>query len=294
MPHEVELLVDAKAGVGEGPIWDVRRQVLVWVSILAGEIHIYDPATKQDRVIDVGQQPGTVVMRKSGGMMLGVEKGFAAFDPDTGKLDIWSDPESDKPGNRFNDGKCDPAGRFWAGTMAYDGDKVTGSLYCLDTDGTVRKMVDGVTISNGIAWSTDGRTMYYIDSIFPRVDGFDYDVETGRIENRRTVIQVPQPREGVLPDGMTIDAEGNLWVAFWGGSSVVCFDPRTGKTLDRVDLPVSQVSACWFGGPDLMDLYITTARQGMDDAQLACEPLAGALFRARPGARGVEAVEFGG
>ena len=285
MAHQAELIVDAKAALGEGPIWDPRSDVLLWVNILEKQLRTYDPASDSDSVIELDQMPGTVVPRASGGLMLALEGGFASFDPDTNALEFITDPESDKPGNRFNDGKCDPAGRFWAGTMPYDAEAANGALYCLDTDGTLRKMISDVYCSNGIAWTADRKTMYYIDSVTRNVDAFDYDLATGDIANRRSVINVPEA-DG-MPDGMAIDVEDKLWVAQWGGRRVARWDPLTGKMIDMIQLPTSQVTACWFGGRDLDELYITSARTHLTDEGLANEPLAGGLFKARVGVKGL-------
>lgn len=225
--------------------------------------------------------------------MLALQDGFASLELETGAVHIIVDPEAHLPANRFNDGKCDPAGRFWAGTMPLKEDaRGTGSLYCLDRDLSVRKMLGNVSCSNGIAWSLDSKTMYYIDSPTRAVSAFDYDLATGNIANRREIIRTP-PEEG-FPDGMTIDAEGMLWVAYWGGSRVVRWDPRTGKRLAIIAVPVSCVTACWFGGPRLDELYITSARTGLDAATLAMQPYAGSLLRVRPGICGIEAFEFAG
>jgi len=208
---------------------------------------------------------------------------------------MLSDPEQDRPENRFNDGKCDPAGRFWAGTMlngAGESDPPHGSLYSLDAHHHVQHRLSGVRISNGICWSPDKTTMYFVDSPNRWVDAFDYDDATGAIGNRRVAVTVP--REYGMPDGMTIDAEGMLWVAGWGGGQVSRWDPATGKFLETIAVPASQSSACAFGGPNLDELYITSARIGLDAATLAHEPHAGSLFVARPGVKGTEAFEFAG
>ncbi|MCB0082528.1 MAG: SMP-30/gluconolactonase/LRE family protein, partial [Caldilineaceae bacterium] len=206
----VDLLLDTHALVGEGPLWDEQNQRLYWVDILSNRLYAYDPATGENRTWDVGQHVGTVVLRESGGVMLAVRDGFAAFDLETGELTLIADPEADQSGNRFNDGKCDPAGRFWAGTMAYENQTTQGSLYRLDTDMSVHKMVSDIGISNGIVWSLDHTTMYYIDSMAYTVRAFDYDNRSGDIANERVVVQVAS--EMGLPDGMSIDAEGMLWV----------------------------------------------------------------------------------
>ena len=291
----VELLLNLKADLGEGPIWHPPSQRLYWVNIMQGEVHVYDPATNTDRSVSVGQAVGTVVPRRSGGVMLALNHGFASLDLDSGMLTMLQDPEKYLPENRFNDGKCDPAGRFWAGTMlngAGESDPPHGSLYSLDANHQVKHRLGHIRISNGIAWSLDKTTMYYVDSPDRRVDAFDYDEATGEIGNRRVAVAVA--REYGMPDGMTIDAEGMLWVAGWGGGQVSRWDPSNGKFLETIQVPASQSSACAFGGPNLDELYITSARRGLDAATLAREPLAGGLFVARPGVRGTEAFEFAG
>jgi sugar lactone lactonase YvrE len=295
MPQTIpaELTLDAKALLGEGPIWDARKQVLYWVNIMGNEVHEFHPATGRDRVFDVGQPVGTVVPRRSGGVMVALRDGFAALDTDTGALTMVADPEAHLPQNRFNDGKCDPAGRFWAGTMRQAEDRAgAGSLYRLDPDLSVHKMWTNITVANGIAWSHDARTMYYIDTPTMMVVAFDYNVETGAIANPKPVVHTPDGPGG--PDGMTIDAEGMLWVAYWGGWRVVRWNPHTGEALAVIELPVERVTAPWFGGPNLDELYITSARTGLSADALAKQPHAGSLFVARPGVRGLPAFEFAG
>ena len=295
MATTVELLLDTKAELGEGPIWHAASQRLYWVNIMAGDVHVYDPATNTDRFITVGQPVGTVVPRRSGGVMLAVRHGFASLDLDSGAVAMLADADTDRPENRFNDGKCDPAGRFWAGSMlngAGEKDPPHGSLYSLDANHQVRRRLGDVRISNGLAWSPDKRTMYFVDSPDHRVDAFDYDDATGEISHRRTAVAID--REYGMPDGMTIDAEGMLWVAGWGGGQVSRWNPATGQFLETIHVPASQSSACAFGGPNLDLLYITSARTGLDAATLAREPRAGGLFVARPGAKGLEAFEFAG
>jgi sugar lactone lactonase YvrE len=292
MNYDVTLLVDAHAQVGEGPIWDSEKGVLYWVDIYSNMLYQYDPATGENRGYDIGQHVGTVVPRKSGGLMLALYQGFAAFDPATGQLTLIADPEAHLPENRFNDGKCDPAGRFWAGTMAYANQTTQGSLYRLDTDFSVHKMLGDIAISNGIVWSLDNQTMYYIDSYAYAVRAFDYDITSGDIANERVVVQVG--KEMGLPDGMAIDAEGKLWVAHFGGSCVRRWDPVTGKMLATIELPATQITACAFGGPDLATLYITSAALRLDEQALARTPHAGGLFCANPGVKGAPTFAFAG
>ena len=292
MDGTVELLVDERALVGEGPLWDEEEQVLYWVDILNSKLFIYDPASGENRTLDVGQHVGTVVTRASGGLMLAVREGFASFDLETQELTLIANPEAHVTGNRFNDGKCDPAGRFWAGTMAYENPKDSGSLYRLDTDLSVHKMFGGVAISNGIVWSLDHTTMYYVDTLRKNVRAWDYDNETGDIANERVVIDVPE--EAGMPDGMAIDSEGMLWVAHYGGARVSRWNPGSGELLEEIPLPVTQVTACAFGGPDLKTLFITSAAQELDAAELARQPLAGGLFAIETPYRGVPSFRFGG
>jgi sugar lactone lactonase YvrE len=236
---------------------------------------------------------GTVVPRRSGGVMVALRDGFAALDLDSGTLTMIADPETDLPQNRFNDGKCDPAGRFWAGTMRIAEDqKGAGSLYRLDADLSVHKMWGDITVANGIAWSHDAKTMYYIDTPTMTVVAFEYNLETGAIANPRPAIHTPNGPGS--PDGMTIDAEGMLWVAYWGGWRVVRWNPHTGEALAIIELPVERVTAPWFGGPNLDELYITTARVGLSEEALAKQPHAGSIFVAKPGVRGLAAFEFAG
>ncbi|MEZ4614958.1 MAG: SMP-30/gluconolactonase/LRE family protein [Caldilineaceae bacterium] len=292
MAMDVQLLVDNRSLVGEGALWDEQAQVLYWVDILSNMLYCYDPTSGENRSWDVGQHVGTVVLRERGGVMLALRDGFAGFDLTTGALTMIADPEAHIIGNRFNDGKCDPGGRFWAGTMAYEDQSVQGSLYRLDADLSVHKMLEDIGISNGIVWSLDQRTMYYIDSIAHTVRAFDYNNKSGAISNERVVIQVMN--EMGLPDGMAIDAEGMLWVAHFGGSCVRRWNPITGQIIGRVALPTAQITSCAFGGRNFDTLYITSAADGYDEEDFAREPHAGALFATQPGVRGVPTFRFAG
>jgi sugar lactone lactonase YvrE len=290
-----ECVLPAGARLGEGPIWDDRAQRLYWVDILSRAVHRFDPASGIDETAEVGQHVGTVVPRQRGGLMLAVREGLAEYEFGGPLRMVARPPTPEHPAcNRFNDGKCDPAGRFWAGTMHESvAVKRGGNLYCLERDFTLRRVVDGVTVSNGLAWSLDGRTMYYIDSPTFEVAAFDYDVATGAIGGRRVAVQVGQDMG--IPDGMTIDTEGMLWVAHWGGGCVRRWNPADGTVLAEIRVAVSQVSACAFGGAGLDQLYITTAAEDLTAEQRAAEPLAGGLFVcSNPGTRGVPAFAFAG
>jgi sugar lactone lactonase YvrE len=258
------------------------------VDIDGGLVHLYNPATGKNRTIEIGQPVGTIVPRAKGGAMVALRDGFAALDLESGDLTFLADPEKDLKGNRFNDGKCDPAGRFWAGTLGNKG----GALYRMDKDLSVHRMFGDVKCSNGIAWSLDRKTMYFIDTPTGYVEAWDYDDATGAIANRRVCIRIPKGNGH--PDGCTLDADGNLWVAHWDGWNVTCYDPRTGKQLRQIKLPVSKVTSVAFGGPNLDVLFITSAREGLSESELKEQPLAGGLFKVRPGVKGIPAPEFGG
>jgi sugar lactone lactonase YvrE len=287
----VGLLVDAAAEIGEGPLWDPRCGRLYWLDVFARRLHCYDPATSSDTVVVLSDMPGSLACRASGGLVAATPRGFCSLDPDTGAMSVLAAVEGDDDATRMNDGKVDPAGRFWAGTMG-DGTEPVGSLYRLDADLSVRPMVSGITIANGLGWSPDASTMYYIDTPTLTVDAFDFDVASGELENRRILVDLRSADVGG-PDGMAMDAEGCLWVATWGSGAVRRFSPE-GDPLEVVDVPTSATSSCAFGGPDLEDLYITTATHTLTDADRAAQPHAGGLFRYRPGVRGLPVPEFGG
>ena len=292
MSLKAVLLIDAHALVGEGPIWDADANVLWWVDIMSSELYAYDPQTGENRKWNVGQHVGTVVQRAAGGLMLAVQDGFAAFDPASGALEMLADPEANLPGNRFNDGKCDPAGRFWAGSMAYEDQSEQGSVYRMDTDHSVHRMIGDIGISNGIIWSLDARTMYYTDSLDFAIRAYDYDAATGGISNERVIIDIPKAMG--FADGFTIDEEGMLWVAHYGAGRVGRWNPDTATVLAEIDLPAVGVTACAFGGPGLDQLFITSASLRLSDAEKAQQPHAGGLFVAEVGVRGLAADKYGG
>lgn len=283
---DAELVCKSTARIGEGPTWDSRSNRLIWNDIPAGDLHLFDPESGDDQVVNVGEPLGTAVPRASGGFLLAVKSGFATIDLDTEKVEhIWQGVPDDL---RMNDAKCDPAGRFWAGTMG-DGSTPNGTLYRLDPDLTVTPVVDGLKISNGLAWTADGKTMYFIDSMSYGIDAFDYDVDTGAATNRRRVFDVGGGDE--LPDGMTIDIDDCIWVATWGGHHVLRLTP-TGEIDVEVRVPPTASSSCTFGGPNLDTLYITTA-SGVD-GDYAHEETAGSVFAVSTGHQGRPAVAFAG
>ncbi|HEU4702838.1 MAG TPA: SMP-30/gluconolactonase/LRE family protein [Conexibacter sp.] len=286
---DLELVV-AGDGLSEGPEWDERDDTLWWVDIVGQSVHHYDPATGTDVAFDLGQPVGAAVPRESGGLVVAIPNGFAAFDPTTGALDLIAEVEGDVPANRMNDAKCDSAGRLWGGTMSTDLtnlERGSAALYCLDTDCSVRKVLTGVSISNGLGWSPDDRTMYFIDTLTYGVDAFDFDVAAGTISNRRRLITFSEP-DG-MPDGMTVDAEGYLWVAVFRSWVLRRFAPD--GVLDAViRLPVPQATSCGFAGRDKSDLYVTTYRA----PDTPPDSPAGGVFRCRLPIEGRTATMFRG
>jgi sugar lactone lactonase YvrE len=292
MTYELQLIDDALATLGEGPCWDAVSQLLYWVDIVEKRVYVYDPAQQTKRMIQLELSPGTIVPRKSGGVALAMDRGFYALDLETEQLTLLADIPTEPAGNRFNDGKCDAAGRFWAGTMPLAGSLPDGSLYSLEQDHKVRHHLGGIYCSNGIAWNADNTVMYYIDSLTRQVEAFDFNLETGEIGNRRSVIRIPEG-EG-LPDGMTIDSDGMLWVAQWDGHKVSRWDPHSGERLEEIPLPAARVTSCTFGGEQLDELYITTARNGLSEDALAETPHAGGLFKIKTNVRGTVNHAFNG
>jgi sugar lactone lactonase YvrE len=287
----VELVLDIRAELGESPVWDDRRQRLVFVDIMRGHVHEFNPATGADHVLEVGQPVGSVALAEAGDWIVAAQDGFYRLDPDRGTLALIAHVEADLAGNRMNDGAVDAAGRFWAGTMEIIGTRERGCLYRLDPDGTVHCMLAPVSTSNGIDWSPAGDIMYYVDTPLGRIDAFNFALHTGAISYRRTFVNVPASFGH--PDGLVVDAEGFIWLALWQGAAVHRYAPN-GRLNRVVNLPVSLVTKCAFGGPDLDDLYITTARIGLDEAGQACELPAGGVFRVRPGVQGRPAHRYRG
>jgi len=286
----LEVVVHANATLGEGPSWDAEGNRLLWVDIELNLLHIYYPDSEEDFTYEIGQTIGAVVPYREDEVIVVLYEGFHKYQLSTGTLTFIANPEQYLPNNRFNDGKCDPCGRFWAGTMSLEGEGKCGSLYCLDHDLSVRKVLDDVSTSNGLGWSTDGCTMYYIDTPTRQVDAFDYDLDTGTTSNRRMAFKMPE--DTGYPDGMTVDAEGMLWIAEWNGGRVARWNPDTGQLLDQIVVPSGHVTSCVFGGRELEDLYITTACTGMKYELLEVQPLSGNLFRVKAGVKGQATIPF--
>ena len=286
-----ELAVDAHDQIGEGPSWDVGDQSLLWVDIAGQRVWRLDPAGGSTWQRTFDQMVGAVLPRAAGGLALCLQDGVWLADSDEGPVRRLVAIEPDDPDTRLNDVKVDRAGRLWGGTMALDARLDAGTFYRIGADGSVAVIARPTTISNGIDWSPDGALMYYIDSATHRVDVFDFDLASGRALGRRPFIRFEE--SAGLPDGMTVDAEGHLWVAFYDGWAVRRYTPA--GSLDRViHLPAARITSCAFGGPDLSDLYVTSATSGLDQMELAEQPHAGGLFVLRPGVAGLPSTPFAG
>jgi sugar lactone lactonase YvrE len=288
---DLRVVADVHADVGEGPCWDAAKRVVRFVDISPGLVYRYDPSDGSVHSRALGQEVSAVIPRAQGGLVVAMRDGIAFLDELDGTLDLVAPIELENPGNRMNDAKCDPAGRLWAGTMAFDFAPGAAALYRIAPDLSFVKVLEGVTISNGLGWSPDGDVMYYVDSGKYSVDAFDYDGANGEIANRRELVRFA-PEDG-MPDGMAVDAEGHLWIAFFHAAAVRRYTPQ-GRLDRQIRLPVALVTSVTFGGDDLRDLYITSAAYGLSAEQLAEQPHAGATFVCRPGVEGRPTVPFAG
>lgn len=269
---------------GEGPVWVGDR--LIYVDIESHKVVAFNPVSGNEQIWDVGQRVGTVVPRKSGGLVIAGDHGFAFLDEESGEVTQIADPEPEKENNRFNDGKCSPDGHFFAGTISLVKKEGDADLYRLSPELEVSKAYGPVTNSNGIVWSADGRICYYIDTPMKQVLAFDY--ADGLLSNSRRVVALNHIESS--PDGMAIDENGHLWIAFCHGACVTSFDPESGYEVQRVELPCLETTACAFGGPDLSDLYVTTGVHKTEK-----EEHAGRLFMIKGlGVKGQAANYFGG
>jgi sugar lactone lactonase YvrE len=277
----VEQITDVVAYHGEGPVWSPRWGGLRWVDMFAGDVLSLGPDGGVERR-HVGEVAAVVRPRVGGGAVIGIERGFALEEPD-GRVraleELWSDPSV-----RMNEGGCDPDGRFYCGSMAYDQRPGAASLYRLDPDGAVQVVLEGLTVSNGLDWSPDGRLAYYNDTATLSIAVYDYDRDAGLTGGR--VFASLDNR----PDGLTVDAEGGVWTALSDGGAVHRYTPD-GRLDAVIEVPARKVTACTFGGERLDELFITTSREGLEPGD---DPLAGALFRAVPGVSGLPVREFAG
>ncbi len=284
---QAKIILDAQAELGEGPAWDAKSDTLYWVDILGKRVHSHHGV--EDGFIQLDEMPGCLAPSKDGSLLVAARASILKLKPATAKQTILASV-SEPANNRFNDGKCDPAGRFLAGSMNMNERTPSGALYSFNGQ-TVTRLLTGIRISNGLAWSPDHKTLYYIDTPTREVKAFDYDLSTGQIAEPRVVISVPKSLG--WPDGMTSDTNGNLWIAMWSGAKVTRWDPRNGSLLEQTTLPAKNVTSCVFGGENLDELYITSARVGLDKADLTAYRYSGSLMRMKTKVQGMPTFEFG-
>jgi len=289
----VECVQREEAIVGESPVWCPAERALYWVDIAGQKIHRFHRASGVNDTFHLPEPVTALALRAKGGLVLSLKKDFALFDLESQQLTYLGNPERDKPDNRFNDAKCDPQGRFWAGTMGnVHWDAPSGALYRLDADGTISCYQKDVICANGMGWSPDNRVMYFTESFRYAIYAYDYQAETGVISNRRVFVTVDKA-SGAFPDGLTVDAEGHVWSVHNAVGRVVRYTP-SGKIERTIELPVPRPCGCIFGGESFDTLYITTARETLTLAQIAQYPLSGSLFAAVPGVRGIAEPLFAG
>jgi sugar lactone lactonase YvrE len=285
----VQCIADVHAVLGEGPVWVARESALYWLDIKGRKIFRIDEAGALQSW-DTPMRVGSLAPRASGGFIAGTDQGFAHIDPEAGEFEVLHHPEAHLPENRFNDGKVDRHGRFWAGTMDDTEQHVRGTLYRLHLE-SAGVAVDGeYKVTNGPAFSPSGDIMYHNDSALQVTYAFDLDAD-GELSSKRTFLQFDEG-DG-YPDGMTVDAEGCLWIAFWDGWCLRRFSPD-GELVSKLDMPVARPTSCAFGGPDLDKLFISSASIGLDEQALIMQPNAGGLFMVVPGVKGTPQVPFAG
>jgi sugar lactone lactonase YvrE len=283
---DIDVVVNERELLGECPLWDERTRTLWWVDILSPSLKKLSPSGRLE-VIPLGEAMGSFAFREKGGFVAGMKSGLYFFDVE--KREAVAKPEADLPQNRFNDGRCDRDGRFWAGTMPEPMREPAGSLYRLGADRKVERKRSGITVPNSLAWSPDGRTMYFADSPRRAIWAFDYDRASGEPSNERVFATT----QIGFPDGSCMDADGCLWNAEYGGSRVVRYTPQ--GRIDRIiEFPVTQPTSCCFGGSNLDTLYVTSATQRIEPELLAKQPLAGGLFAVHAGVTGLSEPEYGG
>jgi sugar lactone lactonase YvrE/DNA-binding IclR family transcriptional regulator len=290
--YQVTSLVESRAMLGEGPMWSPRDGKLYWVDILKPCIHCFNPADGKDTETPVGAMVSVAIPKATGGLLVAMPNGLMTFDPETKYLQPFCHPEAQRPSNRYNDGKCDRLGRLWIGTLDMGAAANRGHLYRVDPDRTWKLMESGISVANGLGWSPDDRRMYFTDSARGIVYSYDFDLMSGQISNRQPLISL-SAKEG-LPDGLTVDAEGCLWVALWDAWCVVRYSPK-GEEMLRIRVPVPRPTSCCFGGNNLDTLFITSATVRLSEDMLSRAPQSGSLFSVKiPGVRGLPEATFAG
>ncbi|MFA4870405.1 MAG: SMP-30/gluconolactonase/LRE family protein [Pedobacter sp.] len=287
---KAQLVLDIQSTLGEGAIWNHTDQRLYWVDIDQHLLHWFDPLTKLHQTSSLPKKITTVVPTLKEELLIALEDGIYNYNKSTNELQLRHvNPENNITGNRFNDGKCDPLGRFWVGTM---GKEQSAALYCMSKDYSLQTIQTGITNSNGILWSPDQKTMYYIDTPTSKVAAYNFNNNTGQVSNPQTVITIPSHIG--RPDGATIDSDGMVWIAMWGGYCVTRWNPKTGELLSTIEVPSKNITSCAFGGEKLDTLYITSAKGQMTNSDLADYPNSGGLFAIKPGISGIKSNFFAG
>ena len=289
---DADLLLDAGASLGECPVWNGATRRLLWVDINPGVVHELDVESGEDRATEIGPTVGAVALRASGGLVLARNHGVSTLSEDgTVTEAVVFEGEAGRDGRRMNDGQCDPAGRFWTGSIVMDKSGPNGALYRVEADRSTSVVRTGVSVSNGLGWSPDATTMYFIDSMSGGVDAYRYDRDSGEVTERRRFVDVDF--EHGEPDGLTVDADGCVWFAIWRAGEVRRYTPD-GELDTLVRVPASLTTSCCFGGADLDTMYITSATCDLTPEQRAAQPHAGALFVCRPGVTGLPTTPFAG
>lgn len=288
---EVECVLNYRSLLGESPVWSRKDKCLFWVDIEGYSFNRFNPITRENIATKTNQRISCLAIDSNDGFIVATENGFHKYNPQSNKLSLITDPENNIPNNRFNDGKCDRAGRFWAGTMVQKGLQKNASLYCLDNDYNCTKKYGGLILSNGIAWSPDDKVMYLADTRIPIVWAFDYDIQTADISNRRVFIEFDE-NEGV-PDGAAIDNLGGYWIAVPRASQVRRYTDK-GKIDTIIELPITKPTMCAFGGDGLTTIYITSNSYQFTKRQLEEQPLAGSIFALNLNYQGMPEPEFRG
>ena len=281
-----ELYIDASATLGESPAWDAKTQTLYWIDVLERRVY-----AGRKPILQLDHYVGSLAPRRNGGLVVAQRSGIWTLEPNMKRLKKLAVPRREYVHNRFNDGKCDPRGRFLAGTMDHNEKEASGALYSVSTDGKISRLLKGLRISNGLAWSPDGKTLYFTDTPTREVKAFDYDLRTGEVANPRVIIHFEKTFG--WPDGMTSDTDGNLWIAMWGGARISEWKPN-GTLLAQFGVPALNVTSCVFGGPAMNELFITTAMFGMDKTEFKKNPQAGGIFHMETNVTGMPTYEFGG
>ncbi|MBX9256791.1 SMP-30/gluconolactonase/LRE family protein [Desmonostoc muscorum CCALA 125] len=288
LQYPLHNILDARARLGEGPIWDSIKKQLYWIDIFNHRVHQFDPVTGKNRFFDVGDVVGAIATAGTDRLIMALRHHLAFLNTQTGEVTPILEIEGNLPSNRLNDGKCDPQGRFWFGSMSSI-EKPDASLYRYDTDGSLHVMETGLTISNGLGWSPNQEIFYLADSPKQKIYAYDFNSVTGNINNRRIFVDLTH--ESFYPDGLTIDSQGNIWSAMWNGWCVIRFN-RKGEEILRLKLPVPLVTSCTFGGEDLQTLYITTGSVGLSQAEIDKSFYSGDLFALKTDVTGLPSYDF--